>query len=234
MRMRVIGSVIAFAVASMFASTVASAERGGFHAHSGRMGNAKVRGSGRALTVARVQHSGFHGRFVPMGSSKVAGSVRVPSPAHPLRPPFRGRGFGRGFRPFAPIGLGYPVAYPPFDYYDSPAYYPPPAVGMVPNDMGPQPASDVMEYPGGRYELRGDGITTPYVWVWIPDPPPGPPASGPYPGAAASRPSLKATLPEPKIITIQPTDASSSAQNDPTEPKIISVPRANPGSSAKR
>jgi hypothetical protein len=234
--MRFIGSLIALAVASMFVSTVASAERGGFHGHSGRMGNAKVGGSGRALTVVRVQHSGFHGRFVSMGSRKVAGSVGVPSPAHPLRPPLHGRGFGRGFRPFAPIGLGYPVAlYPPLDYYDAPAYYPPSAAGIpVPNDIGSQPEPDAIQYPGGRYELRGDGITSPYVWVWIPDPPPGPPASGPYPGAATSRPSLKTTLPEPKIITIQPTDASSSAQNDPTEPKIISVPRANTGSSAKR
>lgn len=30
-------------------------------------------------------------------------------------------------------------------------------------------------YPTGRYELRGDGITTPYQWVWIPNPPPPPP-----------------------------------------------------------
>jgi len=34
----------------------------------------------------------------------------------------------------------------------------------------------VIEFPSGRYELRGDGITTPYRWVWIPNPPTAPPA----------------------------------------------------------
>ena len=39
----------------------------------------------------------------------------------------------------------------------------------------PAPMETVVEYATGRYELRGDGITTPYVWVWIPRPPAGPP-----------------------------------------------------------
>ena len=34
----------------------------------------------------------------------------------------------------------------------------------------------VVQYPHGRYELRGDGWTTAYHWVWIPNPPPPPPA----------------------------------------------------------
>jgi hypothetical protein len=32
----------------------------------------------------------------------------------------------------------------------------------------------VVHYSAGRYELRGDGLTTPYRWVWIPNPPPPP------------------------------------------------------------
>lgn len=40
----------------------------------------------------------------------------------------------------------------------------------------------VIPYPHGRYELRGDGISTPYLWVWIPNPPP-PPAEPPEPVA---------------------------------------------------
>lgn len=34
----------------------------------------------------------------------------------------------------------------------------------------------VVQYPHGRYELRGDGVITAYHWVWIPNPPPPPPA----------------------------------------------------------
>jgi hypothetical protein len=46
---------------------------------------------------------------------------------------------------------------------------------------------NVIEYPNGRYELRGDGIATPYRWVWIPNPPAGPPPDAPpAPGAPAT------------------------------------------------
>jgi hypothetical protein len=37
----------------------------------------------------------------------------------------------------------------------------------------------VVQYSHGRYELRGDGIATPYRWVWIPNPPPPPPVAPP-------------------------------------------------------
>ena len=30
------------------------------------------------------------------------------------------------------------------------------------------PAGRVVTYPSGRYELYGDGMNTPYYWVWIP------------------------------------------------------------------
>jgi hypothetical protein len=36
-----------------------------------------------------------------------------------------------------------------------------------------------VEFPTGRYELRGDGITTPHTWVWVPAPPSQPPAGEP-------------------------------------------------------
>jgi outer membrane lipoprotein SlyB len=49
-------------------------------------------------------------------------------------------------------------------------------------------------YPTGRYELRGDGITTPYQWVWIPTPPPPPP---PPPAPAAPPPPPPAPPPPP-------------------------------------
>jgi hypothetical protein len=53
-------------------------------------------------------------------------------------------------------------------------YAAPPTVFVQPS---PPPAPRVVYYPHGRYELRGDGITAAYQWVWIPNPPP-PPAAG--------------------------------------------------------
>ena len=58
-------------------------------------------------------------------------------------------------------------------------YAPPPQVVVV------QPAPvypTVVQYAHGRYELHGDGILTPYQWVWVPHarplpPPPPPPPS---------------------------------------------------------
>jgi hypothetical protein len=49
---------------------------------------------------------------------------------------------------------------------------------------------DIIEYQNGRYELRGDGINTPYKWVWIPNPPPGPPADAAPPPGPARRTTL--------------------------------------------
>jgi hypothetical protein len=39
------------------------------------------------------------------------------------------------------------------------------------------PLTRVVEHATGRYELRGDGSSTAYEWVWIPNPPPAPPES---------------------------------------------------------
>jgi len=78
-----------------------------------------------------------------------------------------------------------PAAYsqPPPVYNPSPTVYNPPVSSTV--SVAPPPPS-VVEYPTGRYELRGDGMTTPYTWVWIPNPPPAPPAAAPPAGAPAS------------------------------------------------
>ena len=53
--------------------------------------------------------------------------------------------------------------------------------------LRPFPVASVVNYPTGRYELRGDGFAVPYRWVWVPTvvvavppPPPYPPAVG-YP-----------------------------------------------------
>src|SRR5438128_6814457 len=82
------------------------------------------------------------------------------------------------FRPFVPFGVvtspvvvypSWPLYYSAPTYYDSPAYSYPPAVYGLPARgtvavapaPAPSPTPSVVQYPHGRYELRGDGITTP-------------------------------------------------------------------------
>jgi len=110
--------------------------------------------------------------------------------------------FHRGFTPLGTIVVYAPLSYGPSSYYGSPYYgspsyydpslvYAPPAMYGPPTGgtvslAPPPPMPSVIEYPTGRYELRGDGITAPYRWVWIPNPPPAPPADAPPAGAPAS------------------------------------------------
>ena len=67
--------------------------------------------------------------------------------------------------------------------YATPAYAPPPpAYASRTVALQPPPAShsNAVQYPHGRYELRGDGVRTAYQWVWIPNaPPPPPPPAAP-------------------------------------------------------
>ena len=129
---------------------------------------------------------------------------------------FHGHGFhGHAFhgRGFVVVGPGCcwgpwwwgirPYYYPPPIYY-APAYYPPPAYyGQSPTYGAPvgyaspaatvsvapaQPTQNVVQFATGRYELRGDGVSMPYRWVWIPNPPTAPPQAAP----AGSRPVASA------------------------------------------
>jgi hypothetical protein len=69
-----------------------------------------------------------------------------------------------------------PVVYvSPTVYVSTPAAAPPVPVVMA--SPVPPPPPPVVEYPTGRYELRGDGVGTPYLWVWVPNPPSAPPAA---------------------------------------------------------
>ena len=81
-------------------------------------------------------------------------------------------------------GLFYPrpvYAYPAPVYYSAPAYYVErPVYYTAPAPTyAPPTYSRTVQYPHGRYELRGDGIYTAYQWVWIPNPPPPPPPPAP-------------------------------------------------------
>jgi hypothetical protein len=45
--------------------------------------------------------------------------------------------------------------------------------------LAPPPAPAfprVLHYPHGSFELRGDGVTSPYAWVWVPRSPAPPPS----------------------------------------------------------
>jgi hypothetical protein len=59
--------------------------------------------------------------------------------------------------------------------YREPAVVVPAATPTV--VVAPVTSERVVTYPEGRYELRGDGVATPYYWVWIPRgaTPPSPP-----------------------------------------------------------
>jgi Domain of unknown function (DUF4124) len=77
--------------------------------------------------------------------------------------------------------------YPDYGYsapgssdYAPPPVYGSPAGGSVSVAPAP-PTPSVVQFPNGRYELRGDGISTPYTWVWISNPPQAPPAAPPAP-----------------------------------------------------
>ena len=59
---------------------------------------------------------------------------------------------------------------------------PPPTTTTVIVQPGPPATQRVVTYADGQYELRGDGTTLPYYWVWVPagslvSAPPAPPTT---------------------------------------------------------
>lgn len=93
-----------------------------------------------------------------------------------------------------PVYSAPPVFYggvPAYAYNSAPAYAPPP----------PPPMPRVVEFPTGRYELRGDGVYAPYSWVWIPNPPVAPPPPAPPIAPPAS-------IPEPTANRAAPATAA--------------------------
>ncbi|HSF07758.1 MAG TPA: hypothetical protein VLG10_18410 [Methylomirabilota bacterium] len=156
---------------------------GGAKSHGGgfRSGHAHFRGVKSTHTFASR-------------SSHPATSV-FPTTVDPWK--FWGKNFHHGFhkhkQAFVTSGVvfgGGTIVYgyaPPVVYAPEPVVYSsPPAVYAA-----PAPMPTVVEYPTGRYELRGDGITYAYQWVWIPKPPPPPPPEAAPDPAPESRPPAR-------------------------------------------
>jgi hypothetical protein len=196
-------AIVSLALVGSLAITPAEAQRGGpgFRGGSGFKGAHGLHGgSGRAMVrkgpdgTQRFGHGSFahqkfgHGGFIP--------NSFVGRPVFP-------------FRHYAsPVVIyGYPGyfgdrGYYPPAYYDSPpSYYYPPVSRQVTITPAPPPMPSVIEHPTGRYELRGDGVTTPYTWVWIPNPPAAPPPPPP-PSADGPSPSARPTksAPSPSVL----------------------------------
>jgi len=190
MRSRPIGVSVSLVLAASVALAPTTALAGGSH---GRPAGSRVIAGGRPF----VAHPfGSH----PFGSH--------PFVSHPFgsRPFVPHHSFGHGFvtRPvfrsvipfpliasavivYAPPAVYTPTIYndPPVSYVPAPAVYGSPPGGTVSVAPAPPPMPTVVEFPTGRYELRGDGVTTPYTWVWLPNPPTAPPATPPMDGPAS-------------------------------------------------
>jgi hypothetical protein len=143
---------------------------------------------GLAASLAFAAHGGGPSRG---GGGTVLGRPIVgvyPTAPAAIAPSFRNSTYPRtrfhGPRPLAAVGVpvyvGPPAYYAPPAYAEPPVAYLPPAPPPAPAAPPSPPEREVVEHSDGRYQLRGDGITVPHRWVWIPHPPP-PPASKPKP-----------------------------------------------------
>jgi hypothetical protein len=163
-------------------------------AHGPRGGSSGFRGG----HVAGAARSGRG--FVHKGFSVQQKSV-FPQPVDPWKSwgvsPKHHQGFHhRSFTPFVPGFVGTPsiiVTAPsvPVVVEASPVIEASPVVYVSPSVSAPGaalalpapaalPTPALVELAEGWYQLRGDGTTTPYRWVWIPKPP-----ASPAPEAAA-------------------------------------------------
>ncbi|HEY7650021.1 MAG TPA: hypothetical protein VID04_13565, partial [Methylomirabilota bacterium] len=174
------------------------AQAGGRGGMGGGRGGVFVRGPVGGVVVVQPPV-----RFAPVVPRVVVARPSVfPKPVDPWRfwgvqRPFIHKNFGHGKHfgngPF--FGAGVPFGYGGGYYYAAvpdTTYAAPPAVA-APSPSASMPT--VVEYENGFYELRGDGVTVAYRWVWIPkvpappEPPPvvappAPPAQAPASPAA--------------------------------------------------
>jgi hypothetical protein len=186
-------ALILASVASISSPAFAQRSRG---VVGGASGGTVAANSGRVVV-------GSGGRFVGGGGRFVGGGRPIVTPPIVVPPRFGHRPFfPRPFFPFAVVAAA-PVYYPPPVYYQPPAYYPPtyydypsysapvsfaPTPSPTVSVAQQRPQQDVVQFATGRYELRGDGVSTPYTWVWIPNPPTAPPPTAPPPAAPTAPP----------------------------------------------
>jgi hypothetical protein len=87
---------------------------------------------------------------------------------------FHHGGHHHGGRAF--VGFGFYGGFPAYGYpyYGYPYYYYPPGVVYSASPVvytAPAPAAPPIQrevvYPHGKYVLEGDGVNTPYRWVWV-------------------------------------------------------------------
>jgi hypothetical protein len=86
--------------------------------------------------------------------------------------------------------------------------YAPTSVQYAPS-MGSAPYAmqTMIEFPGGRWILQGDGYSAPYRWVWIPNPPTDAPSAPPATPSAPPAPG-PARAPIPDLNYYRWTDAN--------------------------
>ena len=179
--------------------TPAFAQRGGGMGPGGGGSVAGQTAGGGAFVAGRGAAGGtFVAGRGPGGGGFVAGQAGARGFVHGRDGFHHHPFFHRGFNSFV-VFYGAPYAYWPYydtSLYSQPLAYSPPPTYVVPYmpsanttlSLSPPspPMPSVVEFPTGRYELRGDGITEPYRWVWIPKPPTAPPPEPSSPGPPTS------------------------------------------------
>ena len=77
----------------------------------------------------------------------------------------------------------------------------------------------VVVYPEGKYKLRGDGTTTPYYWVWVPNGSTELTAPAPPPVPTRTAVVVQPTSPPSQTVVVQPTQPpSQTVVVQPTQP----------------
>lgn len=198
---------VAVAAALVLTPTTALAQRGGGGRGAG--GGGRIIGAPTTITGPGPIQVG------PTSPQFVRGSVGARGHGHHQfghGHRFHGnRGAFVGFAPSIWYG-GYPYAYPyyyPPVVYDQAAYANAPPMYSTTMAAPRRPMQTVVEYPTGRYELRGDGYGTPYHWIWVPNPPSAPPTPAPPTFQPSPEAPPASTKPEPpgKTTVYRWTDA---------------------------